>query len=73
LALKGGEKMLRLIKGFLKDEDGASLVEWVLIIAIVVAIALIFKNAIITFVKNILAGITGKEGEFNDPSKIDAE
>jgi Flp pilus assembly pilin Flp len=48
-----------MLKGFLKKEDGLGTVEIVIIIAVLVAVALIFRNAIIGFVKDILDSIFG--------------
>lgn len=54
--------MLRLFKGFLKEEDGMGTVEIVVIIAVLVTIALIFRKAITKWVedtlKNIFSGAT---------------
>lgn len=49
--------MLSLVKGFLKDEDGMGTVEIVVIIAVLVTIALIFRKAITTWVKDTLTSI----------------
>ena len=38
--------MLKLVKGFLKEEEGMGTVEIVLIIAVLVAIALLFNSSI---------------------------
>lgn len=45
------------IKRFLKEEDGMGTVEIVIILAVLVSIALIFRNQIIEFVRNKLGGI----------------
>jgi Flp pilus assembly pilin Flp len=50
----GGERMLEILKNFIKDEEGISTVEIVVIIAILVGIALLFKNSIVSFVKKII-------------------
>lgn len=56
--------MLNSVKGFLADEEGMGTVEIVLIIAVLVAIALLFKNKITTFVKTSLGNIfDGLENE----------
>jgi len=60
--------MRRLIK-FVKKEDGLGTVEIVLIIAVLVALALIFRNVIIDFVRDILDRIVGVEGDF-DPGSL---
>ena len=56
--------MLNLVKGFLKEEEGMGTVEIVLIIAVLVAIALLFKGKITEFVDKALGNIfNGLEGE----------
>jgi len=49
--------MLKLFKGFLKEEDGLTTVEVVIMIAILVGIALIFRKAIFTFVNSMIEKI----------------
>ena len=49
--------MLRLIKGFLKEEEGMGTVEIVVIIAVLVTIAIIFRKAITTWVSKTLTSI----------------
>ena len=49
--------MLRLIKGFLKEEEGMGTVEIVVIIAVLVTIAIIFRKAITTWVSETLTSI----------------
>lgn len=46
--------MLEILKSFIKDEEGISTVEIVVIIAILVGIALLFKSSIVSFVKKII-------------------
>ena len=46
--------MLQILKNFMKEEEGISTVEIVVIIAILVGIALLFKNSIVSFVKKII-------------------
>ena len=55
--------MLRLIKGFLKEEEGMGTVEIVVIIAVLVTIAIIFRKAITGWVSSTLTNI------FNDASE----
>lgn len=57
--------MLVAIKNFIKEEEGLGTVEMVLLIAVLVGLALIFKDRIINFVKKILDQITGQDGAFN--------
>ncbi|MBQ7976132.1 MAG: hypothetical protein IJ300_10655 [Clostridia bacterium] len=49
--------MLSLVKSFLKEEEGMGTVEIVLIIAVLVAIALLFKDKITEFVNKALGNI----------------
>lgn len=48
--------MLHTLKNFVNDEDGISTVEIVVLIAILVGIALLFRNSIVSFVKKIIEG-----------------
>lgn len=47
--------MLTALKNFIKEEDGISTVEIVVIIAILVGLALLFKSSIVSFVKKIIS------------------
>ena len=58
--------MLNLFKNFLKEEDGMSTVEIVIIIAVLVGLAILFRNYITDFVKYVL-GKTFNKGEIKDP------
>ncbi len=57
--------MTKLIKDFIKEEDGLGTVEIVLIIAILVGLALLFKKQIVGFVAKILGGFVGAEVNSN--------
>lgn len=46
-----------MLKNFFMDEEGMGTVELVLIIAALVSIAIIFRNAIIGFVRNQLSSV----------------
>lgn len=46
--------MLNLIKDFLKEEDGMGTIEIVIIIAILVALALLFKDRIGAFASGLM-------------------
>ncbi len=48
---------MNLIRSFLKEEDGLGTVEIVVIIAVLVGIALIFRDAIIKFVTDIMKSV----------------
>jgi hypothetical protein len=47
--------MLKALKGLIVEEDGISTVEIVVIIAILVGIALIFKKSITEYVKRVIS------------------
>lgn len=58
--------MLKMIKNFLKEEDGLGTVEIVVIIAVLVGLALIFRKAIFQFVNQIFDRIFSSGGEVTD-------
>jgi len=53
--------VLKMIKQFLKEEDGLGTVEIVIIVAVLVAVALIFRRAIFDFVKNIIKKVFNED------------
>lgn len=53
--------MLSVIKSLIKEEDGLGTVEIVLIIAILVGIALLFKKQIIAFVAKIMGNVVSTD------------
>ena len=53
----GVNEMTNLVKSFLKEEDGLGTVEIVVLIAVLVGIALIFRDAIIKFVTDIMESV----------------
>ncbi|SHK07499.1 Flp1 family type IVb pilin [Paramaledivibacter caminithermalis] len=52
---------MKMFKDFLKEEDGLGTVEIVLLIAVLVGLALLFKKHIVKFVADILGNIKGNE------------
>jgi Flp pilus assembly pilin Flp len=58
--------MPELIKNFLREEDGLSTVEIVIIIAVLVGIALIFRDSIIKFVTGIMSNVFGDDSIISD-------
>ncbi len=46
--------MMNLFKSFLKEEDGMGTIEIVVIIAVLVMVALVFRNGIKEFVNNLM-------------------
>ena len=59
-------KMAGLVKAFLQEEDGMGTVEIVIIIAVLVGLALIFRDAIITFATRIMSGLFANDGINSD-------
>lgn len=58
--------MKETLARFLKEEDGIGTVEIVVIIAVLVGIALIFRDAIIKFVTDIMKGVFASDTITND-------
>lgn len=55
--------MVNLLKEFWLEEEGMGTVEIVLIIAVLVSVALMFRGYVIDFVKNNIGEIFGKANE----------
>ncbi|HBY19573.1 MAG TPA: hypothetical protein DEG71_00895 [Clostridiales bacterium] len=53
--------MMERLKKFWKDKRGINTVEIVVILAIVVGLALIFRDQMFGFVTNLIASVTGGE------------
>jgi Flp pilus assembly pilin Flp len=49
--------MKKLLESFLKEEDGLGTVEIILIIAVLVGVALIFRNQLINFVNKVIGKV----------------
>ncbi len=63
--------MVRFMKDFIKDEDGLSTVEIVIIIAVLVGLALIFRNSIVKFVTDIIGKMFPSDtSTFDNTNKI---
>ncbi len=54
---------MNILKRFLKEEDGLGTVEMVLLVAILVALALIFGRTIKIWVQDILSKVTGNANQ----------
>lgn len=50
---------MELLREFYTDEEGLGTVEMVVLLAVLVSIALIFRNQVIDFVRNTLTSIFG--------------
>ncbi|KAB3537231.1 hypothetical protein F8154_02750 [Alkaliphilus pronyensis] len=60
---------MNILKRFMYEEDGLGTVELVLLLAILVGLALMFRKAIVEYVGKILANITKNE---IDPTNIES-
>ena len=58
--------MINFVKAFIWEEDGMGTVEIVIIIAVLVGLALIFRDAIITFATDVMDGLFSSEQINND-------
>ncbi|NLC67953.1 MAG: hypothetical protein GX754_04035 [Clostridiaceae bacterium] len=58
--------MMIPLKAFIRREEGIGTVEIVIIIAVLVGIALIFRDAIINFAVELMRSIFGNENIIND-------
>lgn len=58
--------MTNLVRSFLKEEDGLGTVEIVVLIAVLVGIALIFRDAIIKFVTDIMKSVFADDSIIRD-------
>ena len=56
----------KILKNLIKKEDGMGTVEIVIIIAVLVGIALIFRDAIINFAVKLMENIFGNESIIED-------
>lgn len=63
--------LLTNISVCLKRKDGMGTVELVLIIAVLIGLALLFKDTIVGFVKSILGDISAQQKNFSIKSIVD--
>jgi Flp pilus assembly pilin Flp len=59
------KKLATLLKNLWKDESGQGATEYILLLVVVVALAMIFKDSITNTIKEKLAQISGDIGGFN--------
>ena len=57
---------MSFIRGFIVEEDGMGTVEIVIIIAVLVGLALIFRDAIISFSTDVMSRMFANEGVKDD-------
>lgn len=65
--------MIRLVKNFLKDEDGLGTVEIVIILAVLVGLAIVFRKAIISFATGLMTQFFNEAADANKPVKSSSE
>ena len=65
---------MAMLKRFIQEEDGMGTVEIVIIVAVLVGIALIFRDSIISFATGVMENLFGNANITNDvdPSQIRA-
>lgn len=61
---------MHTLKEFWEEEDGIATVEILLILAVLIIIAIIFRNTIINWVKNIVANLMPAESDITDKPDI---
>lgn len=57
--------MVKILRDFAKEEDGLGTVEIVLLLAVLVGLALMFRTHIVKFVSNIFRKTLDTESQFN--------
>lgn len=63
--------MKSLVKNFLKEEDGLGTVEIVIIIAVLVGLAIIFREVIFSYLQQLLKKVVeGSDDAASKPSEI---
>lgn len=63
--------MIKFLKEFYYEEEGMGTVEIVIIIAVLIAIALVFKSAITEFAKNLMTkAFNTDSGKDNTPVQV---
>ncbi len=58
-------KGMKAVKEFIRNEDGLSTVEIILILVVLIALVLIFKDEMISIVQDIFKTITKKIGKIS--------
>ena len=60
---KGGHAMLKVLKSFIREEDGIGTVEMILILVVLIGLVLIFKSQLTDLVNKIFKTINTKAGQ----------
>ncbi len=58
--------MITALKRFIREEDGMGTVEVIIIIAVLVGVALLFRKQLITFVNGIIKNLFPDAGKLED-------
>ena len=58
--------MINFVRAFVREEDGMGTVEIVIIIAVLVGVALIFRDSIISFATGVMDGLFASDQINND-------
>ncbi len=62
--------MRKLIMSFITEEDGLGTVEIIVIAAVLVGVALLFRKAVWAWVNNMLASLLPEEGNFDNRTNV---
>ncbi len=62
--------MLRIMRNFLIEEDGLGTVEIVVIVAVLVGVALLFRKALWTWVNNMLVNLLPDTNNFDNKTNV---
>ncbi len=62
--------MISILRNFLIEEDGLGTVEIVVIIAVLVGVALLFRKALWTWVNNMLVNLLPAESNFDNNTNV---
>jgi len=59
--IKGGRKLIRRVKGLLKDEKGMEMVQVAILIAIAIGMGILFKGKIGDFITGVFNDLVGSD------------
>jgi hypothetical protein len=62
--------MFKTFKEFITEEDGLGTVEIIVIAAVLVGVALLFRKAVWSWVNNMLASLLPEEGNFDNRTNV---
>ena len=57
----------QLVRNFIREEDGQTTTEYVLILAVILTIIMQFKKKLFVIVANLMKGLEDNTGKISDP------